>query len=193
MADTRQEILATARVVVQKKGYGGLSFRDLASATGIKSASVHYYFPTKADLGAELARCYTEQAQQDLDAIAAATTSCGERLRRYAALFRKALADENRMCLCGMLAAEFDSLPKPVRAEVSAFADVNIKWLTRVLADAGMAGGRNALNRWASSIYAAISGAQLLARGRGDIKVFDEAVEFYRKGGLIPRTEKRAS
>jgi AcrR family transcriptional regulator len=60
--DTRQVIMDTAQAMVQAKGYNALSFRELAKAVGIKSASIHYYFPTKGDLGAALARRYTETA-----------------------------------------------------------------------------------------------------------------------------------
>lgn len=37
-------------------GYGGFSFRDLAAEIGIKSASVHNHFPTKAAMAAAVAR-----------------------------------------------------------------------------------------------------------------------------------------
>ena len=50
--DTKQTILEAARRVVQSRGYNALSFRELAKEVGIKSASIHYHFPTKGDLGA---------------------------------------------------------------------------------------------------------------------------------------------
>ena len=53
--DTRQTIMNAARATVQARGYNALSFRELAKEVGIKSASIHYYFPTKGDLGAALA------------------------------------------------------------------------------------------------------------------------------------------
>lgn len=178
-ADTRETILAAARPRAQAHGYNGLSFRELAKDVGIKSASIHYHFPTKGDLGAALARQYGERARADLDAVAARAASPAEALRAYAALFRKALENDNRMCLCGMLAAEHDDLPEAVQAEVTAFADLNIAWL------AGQLGGADAEER-AQAIYAAIGGAQLAARGRGDIALFDAIMETYRRSGLIP-------
>jgi TetR/AcrR family transcriptional repressor of nem operon len=56
--DTREQIMALGRSTVQAHGYGGLSFRELAKAIGIKSASIHYHFPAKADLGAALVQAY---------------------------------------------------------------------------------------------------------------------------------------
>src|SRR5205807_10608770 len=58
--DMREAVMAAARATVQAQGYNALSFRELAKRVGIKSASVHYHFPTKGDLGAALARLSAE-------------------------------------------------------------------------------------------------------------------------------------
>jgi TetR/AcrR family transcriptional repressor of nem operon len=177
--DTRDTILAAARSKAQAHGYNGLSFRELAKDVGIRSASIHYHFPTKGDLGAALARLYIESARADLADVLERSADRAARLAAYVALFRKALADDNRMCLCGIMAAEYDDLPAGVKAEVAAFADLNIGWLAKVI------GGKDAEKR-ALAIYAAIGGAQLSARGRGDIAVFDQIIDVYRTTGLIP-------
>lgn len=184
MQDTRETIMAVARATVQAHGYGGLSFRELARAVGIKSASIHYHFPAKADLGAALARRYHEDARAAFEGFLDETPDMRERLRRYVATFRLALENGNRMCMCGQLAAEYDDLPEPVRAEVRAFADVNTAWLARVLAEGGSAPA--VAEARALAIYAAVGGAQLAARGRGDVAVFDAIMETYRDSGLIP-------
>jgi TetR/AcrR family transcriptional repressor of nem operon len=182
MLDTRETIMATARATAQAHGYTGLSFRELAKAIGIKSASIHYHFPTKGDLGAALARRYCEDAAAGLAAIAAETPDPGLRLRKYAAVFRRALENGNRMCMCGFMAAEHDDLPEPVKAEVKAFTDLNTAWLAEILA----AAGDPAPAPRALAIFAAIGGAQLAARSRGDIALYDAIVESYRATGLIP-------
>lgn len=184
-AETRESILAAARLTAQAHGYNGLSFRELAKQVGIKSASIHYHFPTKGDLGAALARLYTEQARADLEAVLAESEDPATRLCRYAALFRKALEQGNRMCLCGFMAAEHDDLPEAVQAEVAAFADLNIAWLAQVLRSLPSPGGLTHRN-WARAIHAAIGGAQLAARARANVALFDEIVESYRLSGLIP-------
>ncbi|WP_254065657.1 TetR family transcriptional regulator [Acidisoma sp. L85] len=35
-----------------------MNFRDLAAQVGIKAASIYHHFPSKADLGAAVARRY---------------------------------------------------------------------------------------------------------------------------------------
>ena len=71
--DTKQKILAAARLTVQDRGYAGLSFRELAKEVGIKSASIHHYFPTKGELGAALANRYTADFADYLDGLLAAS------------------------------------------------------------------------------------------------------------------------
>jgi TetR/AcrR family transcriptional repressor of nem operon len=84
------------------------------------------------------------------------------------------------------MAAEHDDLPAEVRAEVDRFTETNIRWLTKVLALRRPGAARKAIQRQAQAVFAAIEGAQLVARGRGDVTVFDEIVEAYRAAGLIP-------
>lgn len=91
------------------------------------------------------------------------------------------------MCMCGFMAAEYDDLPEGVKAEVKVFADVNVAWLAKVLSAVCPPGDTAVLKRRARAIFAAIGGAQLTARSRADISLYDEIVESYRATGLIPR------
>lgn len=172
----REQIMELGRTTVQAHGYGGLSFRELAKAIGIKSASIHYHFPAKADLGAAMVKAYCADAEAELAAVWDEVPGAPARLARYTAIFRRALENGNRMCLAGFLAAERLGLPAQVQREVEAFIDLNVAWLTRVLGDSDRA----------LAIYAAISGAQLLAHGKGDPALYDAAIAACRKSGLIP-------
>jgi TetR/AcrR family transcriptional repressor of nem operon len=183
--DKREQLMAAGRKMVQARGYNALSFRDLASIVGVKSASVHYYFPTKGDLGAALARRYTEDGMAYLDAML--TEGLGYRacLDRYVALFRKALEDGNRMCLCGIMAAESEDLPEVVRVEVAAFTNANVAWLTQLLAERRPGTDEAYARRRGAAIYAAVAGAQLVARGRGDPAVYDAIMAAFAGTGLF--------
>jgi TetR/AcrR family transcriptional regulator, transcriptional repressor for nem operon len=185
-SDMRETIMATARPTVQAHGYNRLSFRELAKAVGIKSASIHYHFPTKGDLGAALARRYWEDAKASFESFSAENPDPVLCLRKYTDVFRLALENDNRMCLCGFMAAEYDDLPEAVKVEVQAFADVNVVWLAKVLSSMDAFRDTGIAEEQALAIYAAIGGAQLTARSRADISVFDRIVETYRAAGLIP-------
>jgi TetR/AcrR family transcriptional repressor of nem operon len=185
-SDMREALMAAARATVQAHGYNALSFRELAKEVGIKSASVHYHFPSKGDLGAALARRYTEDGGTYLEDLLARSQNPKWCLERYIEIFRSALANDNRMCLCGIMSAELDDLPPQVRAEVYKFAEMNVAWLIRVLALAKPKARKPALKERALAIFAAIEGAQLVARGCRDIAIYDQAVRAYRTVGLIP-------
>jgi TetR/AcrR family transcriptional repressor of nem operon len=185
--DTRDTILKAAQAAVQAKGYNALSFRELAKTVGIKSASIHYYFPTKGDLGAELARRYADTAVAYFEKLIAGEGSIDEIFARYVAVFRAALENDNRMCLYGVMAAEYGDLPDEVRVAVDAFSAANVDWLVRLLAPRHPELDEASLRTRALAIFAAIEGAQLVARGRGDLAVFDQMVEAYGVAGLTPK------
>jgi TetR/AcrR family transcriptional repressor of nem operon len=176
-----------ARSTVQDRGYSGLSFRELAKEVGIKSASIHHYFPTKGELGAALANRYTSDFAEYLDGLLAQPLDQEACLRNYIDVFRSTLLRENRMCLGGIMAAEYKELPVEVREEVVKFSEMNVRWLVRVLLLRENAGRSDeAIQRQALAMYAAIQGAQLVARSRGDVSVYDKIVEAYRTGVLLP-------
>ena len=183
--DTREQIMAAARRMVQARGYNALSFRDLAASVGVKSASVHYHFPTKGDLAAELARRYTADGVAYLEQLLATEADWRALLRRYTAIFRAALEDGNRMCLCGIMSAENEDLPPEVRLEVDSFTAANQQWLARLL-EAHRPGTTAAMaQQRAMAIFAALEGAQLVARGRGGPAVFDAIIDGYEQAGLF--------
>jgi TetR/AcrR family transcriptional regulator, transcriptional repressor for nem operon len=184
-SSSKEAILAAARRTAQAHGYSGLNFRDLADEVGIKAASIYHHFPSKADLGAAVARRYWEDTAAALESMLAETSDPVRCLRRYPDVFRKSLESDNRMCLCSFMAAEYDDLPEPVKKEVQAFADVNVAWLSRVLSAATVVSSEHSERR-ARAIFAAVAGAQLIARSRSDISLYDALIESYRVAGLLP-------
>jgi TetR/AcrR family transcriptional repressor of nem operon len=184
--DTRESIMAAARLMVQSRGYNGLSFRELAKEVGIKSASIHYHFPTKDDLAVALARRYTEDLSLVLQHLSASSQDAHTRLTAYTEIFRGALLNSNRMCLCGMLAAERDDLSPQVQSEVEKFNASNVAWLAEVLTRHDPSGSPDAIQRRAFAILSAVEGAQLVARGCGDVRIYDRTIDAYRDLGLMP-------
>ncbi len=185
--DTKQKILNAARLTMQDRGYAGLSFRELAKEVGIKSASIHHYFPTKGTLGAAVLQRYTSEHAGYLDALLAREPDPKARLKKYTDVFRTTLSNGNRMCLGGMLAAEHRELPVEVRAEVAHFAETNIRWLAQLISPGRKAPSKvEAAHRQARALYAAVLGAQLVARSRHNVSLYDEIVAAYGTAGLLP-------
>jgi len=184
-SSSKEAILAAAKRTAQAHGYGGLNFRDLADEVGIKAASIYHHFPSKADLGAAVARRYWEDTAAGLEAMLVETPDPLQCLRQYPDGFRRSLASNNRMCLCSFMAAEYDDLPDAVKREVQTFADVNVAWLSKVLSAAAVVKPADSEQR-ARAIFAAVAGAQLMARSRSDISLYDALIDSYRVAGLLP-------
>jgi TetR/AcrR family transcriptional repressor of nem operon len=160
-----EEILDAAERRIREAGYNGFSFRDLAEDVGVRSASVHHHFPTKAALGAAVARRYTDRFIAALDGVAG-----HELAAAWRAAFRRALQEDGRMCLCGVLGAEAGALPPEVAAEARRFFERGADLL------AGAQEVQDASARDAGlRILATLEGAMLLARALGDLTAFDRA------------------
>jgi TetR/AcrR family transcriptional regulator, transcriptional repressor for nem operon len=184
-SSSKEAILAAARRTAQAHGYSGLNFRDLADEVGIKAASIYHHFPSKADLGAAVARRYWEDTAANLESRLSETPDPVRCLSQYPDVFRKSLETGNRMCLCSFMAAEYDDLPEAVKQEVQTFADINVAWLSRVLSAAAVVSAEESEQR-ARAIFAAVAGAQLIARSRSDISLYDALIDGYRAAGLLP-------
>jgi len=183
--NAREAILAAAKTAAQRHGYNGINFRSIGDAVGIKNASIYYHFASKADLGAAVAARYWQDTASVLEAIRELNADPIRCLELYPSIFRTSLEDGNRLCLSSFMAAEYEDLPEEVQREVKAFADANVAWLAQVLADAGT-GSAESCGRRARAIYTAVAGAQLIARTRLDIGLFDDLILSYREAGLIP-------
>ena len=183
--NAREAILLAAREAAMAYGYGGINFRDLAETVGIKAASINYYFANKALLGEAVAKRYWEDIARDLEKISIEAGDPILALRRYPEIFRASLERDNRICLSSFMATEYDELPEPVLKEVQAFADVNVAWLRKELTAAKLVGPHESEAK-ARAIYAAVAGAQIVARSRSDISLFDSLIESYRAAGLLP-------
>src|SRR3954463_1545678 len=178
-ADTAQRILDVAERLVQTRGFNGFSYADIAAALDLTKASLHYHFPSKADLGRRLIERYEQAFLAVLKGIDATGAAPREKLKRYARIYANVLR-ENRMCLCGMLASDYATLPKAMREEVTHFFDENERWLAGVLEQGRKAGSlafKGPAVDLARVIVGSLEGAMMLARSYGDASRFDSAAE----------------
>lgn len=162
---TAQQIVEAATAVVQTRGYNGFSYADIADAVGIRKASVHHHFPGKSDLGQEVARRYRHRFTEMLRDLESRTDDAAVRLERYADLYARQLSQDGRMCLCGMLAAEYATLPDGVQEEVRGFFDDQRAWLVRTFG--GERPSRAEARRLADAFLAGLEGALLVSRTDG--------------------------
>jgi TetR/AcrR family transcriptional repressor of nem operon len=182
--DTRTRILDVAERLLQVRGFNGFSYADIAAELGITKASLHHHFPSKAGLGEALIARYAERFAHALAAIDASTADAPAKLEGYAGLYADVLR-KGRMCLCGMLAAEYETLPTPIRRAVVAFLDDNEAWLEQVL-EQGRSDGSLRVNgtarETAKSILGGLEGTMLVARSHGDLESFRTAAALLLRG-----------
>jgi TetR/AcrR family transcriptional repressor of nem operon len=200
---TAARILDAAERLVQLRGFNGFSYADIAAELGITKAALHYHFAAKADLGLALITRYAGRFAEALAGIDRVGADCADedradedrteplrparRLAEYAALYLRVIQD-GRMCLCGMLAAEYLTLPQPMRDAVAGFFDENEAWLEKVLAE-GHADGSlrfpGTARESARVVIAALEGAMLTARPYAGAERF-RAVAASVLAGLAP-------
>jgi TetR/AcrR family transcriptional repressor of nem operon len=132
MTGTASTVLDVAERLVQTRGFNGFSYADIAAELGVTKPALHYHFASKAELGAALVARYTDRFDEALVAIGASGADAAHKLEAYAELYAQVLA-QGRMCLCGMLAADYYTLPEPMREAIIGFFDRNEAWLASVI------------------------------------------------------------
>lgn len=172
--DTPSAILDAAERLVQTRGFNAFSYADVAAELGITKPALHYHFAGKVELGEALVDRYTARFSQALETIDASGANSAKKLEAYAELYAQVLAND-RMCLCGMLAADYHTLPEPMRHAVITFFDRNEKWVAELI-DQGRRDRSlhvdGASREVAQMIIGTLEGAMLIARTYQDPKRF---------------------
>lgn len=172
---TIDQLLDVAQEFAQTRGYNAFSYRDLAERVGIRAASIHHHFPSKADLGIALVTRYRERFRQATQNIVSRYESAPAKLQAYVALFRNTVEQDGRVCLGGMFATDLPTLPVEVREVVRAFYTENEAWLARVL-DAGRRAGELEFDGTprdaAAGLFDGLEGSLLAARTHGSVARF---------------------
>ncbi len=190
-AGTASRILDVAERLVQIRGFNGFSYADVAAELKITKPALHYHFAGKAELGEALIARYAARFAQALAAIDAGVAAAPAKLEGYARLYFEVLR-HRRMCLCGMLAAEYQTLPPAMQNAVIRFFDQNEAWLQRVLEQGQREGSlqfAGSARDTARMIVSGLEGAMLVARPYGDITRFQAAAANLLSGLALGTTE----
>jgi TetR/AcrR family transcriptional regulator, transcriptional repressor for nem operon len=177
--DTKSAILDSAEAAARARGYDGFSYADLAEAVGIRKASIHHHFPTKADLALALIERYSQTVSSRLEQLGALHSLAGDQLKAVIATYREAIDGGNKLCLCVALCSDRDSLNPAVLSQVDTFRAMVAGHLQAVFAlgraDHSISGVKEAEVE-ALACLAQLEGAQLAARAARDPARFDAAI-----------------
>ncbi len=163
---TASKIITVAEEMLQIQGYNAFSYRDLSKRIGIKTSSIHYHFPTKADLVQAVMNHYHDVFLEKLDELNK-ESSAEKKVMAYAQMFVDTFKKGGRICLCASLASDLDGLPEQVREQVGQFVLIHEDWLSEVLQE-GINNGEfykcKNLRQNARNIFHTFEGAMLVAR-----------------------------
>ena len=164
MRDNRKKLEIAALDAVQRSGLKGISFRTLADEIGIKSSSVHYHFPEKSDLARTLIERYSDAFFAQLHEIESQKWGLKRKITAFIAIFEQ-VADEDKLCLCGMMASEVEQLDSDNRQLLKAYFVNTEQWLTDLFdqhrSDLSCSLSSKALSK---SLLSGLEGALLLDR-----------------------------
>ncbi|CUB03710.1 TetR/AcrR family transcriptional regulator [Marinomonas fungiae] len=179
---TKVAILDAALSAMLKYGYKAMSFRDLAAEVGIKSASVHYHFPTKGDLSAAVMQRYSEDYAERLVLPKKKRQAAQKALNKFIDDFKANVVDQDHVSLCTVLAAEKSLLDEATLQAMSEFYAMKFDWLATIVSymKKGWMPTEEA-QAYASQILASLHGASVLVSATGNVEHFDMAVAPWRK------------
>ena len=179
-SETAEQILDLAETLIQTRGYSAFSYQDIADGLGIRKASIHYHFPSKADLGVAVVDRYITRFGEGLTAIADdQSQSSMTMLDFYVQPYLQFASTPDRVCLSGALAGEMLALPPKVRERVDHFFRTHQVWLTKIL-ERGVARGEFELPAPASKVarlvFGALQGALLVKRTTNDLSQINDVI-----------------
>jgi TetR/AcrR family transcriptional repressor of nem operon len=143
-------------------GFNGFSFREIAADVGVKSSTVHYYFPTKEMLAAAVVRRYTDRLAGKIDTELAKGADPSEVL---ANAFRRTSHSETCMCPVVVMGAASGDLPTEVLTEVRRFYRMCLEKLM----------ARGGSQKEAAETLSIITGAMVVANALNDKALYDRA------------------
>lgn len=178
---TKQEIIAHAMTLLMQKGYYNWSYEHISKHVGIKKASIHYYFPSKENLVAEVLKIYIHEIIIKLDEIVKEKSSNIKKIQKLIGAYRDSYESPNEICLCTILASDYHILSPEISEQLEFFYSKLHGWLTALL-DKGIKAGEFKTVDASSTAYLLIStlqGLLIISKIATDPKAFDLSVKQF--------------
>jgi TetR/AcrR family transcriptional regulator, transcriptional repressor for nem operon len=181
MTSIQALIIDSGRNLIMSRGYNGFSYADVSEVIGIRKASIHHHFPTKADLACAVVAQSRAIIKVQSNILAAGEAEPDEQLLGYVTYWEQCIVDGTApFCIAAMLASELPTLPPVLATEVRAHFSDLAGWLENVMergAELGRfklaASARVEADGFMSTVY----GAMLTARAYGQAAAFREIVQ----------------
>ncbi len=179
--DTKTAILDSAERAARSRGFDGFSYADLAADVGLRKASIHHHFATKAALSVALMHRYATTLQTACATIDATEPTGAARISAFIQRYRDALDGGRSLCLCVSFSMSRESLPSDVTVQLGRFREAMVDWLENAFALAKSDGTITLVNdptKEAAATLPLLEGAQLAARAAENPELFENAIQL---------------
>jgi TetR/AcrR family transcriptional regulator, transcriptional repressor for nem operon len=134
MSVTREKIMELGENLIRTKGYNAFSYQDISSELGIKNAAIHYYFPSKENLGTSIVKTNIQRFEEMVDNMHSRGFDEWQQLETFIKIYIKSHR-EHKLCIMGSLGPDFDTLNVTTQTELIRMTEMILKWLTELLAN----------------------------------------------------------
>lgn len=132
MSVTRERILELGEELILNKGYNGFSYQDISTVLGIKNAAVHYYFPSKENLGVSILKTNSQRFDEMVENMQNRDFDEWHQLESFMKIYLKSNR-ENKICLIGSLGTDINTLSEPMKTELHKMVEHITEWLENTL------------------------------------------------------------
>lgn len=132
MSVTRERILELGEELILNKGYNGFSYQDISTVLGIKNAAVHYYFPSKENLGVSILKTNSQRFDEMVENMQNRDFDEWHQLESFMKIYLKSNR-ENKICLIGSLGTDINTLSEPMKTELHKMVEHITEWLEGIL------------------------------------------------------------
>ncbi len=133
MSITREKIIELGESLIRTRGYNAFSYQDISSELGIKNAAIHYYFPSKENLGTSIVKSNIQRFEEMTDNMYSRGFDEWHQVETFIKIYTKSHREQKR-CIVGSLGPDINSLSDNTIAELKRMTDIIFKWFTGTLA-----------------------------------------------------------
>lgn len=186
---TKQKAIREAHILLQKFGWGGFSFQDLADELGIKKPSLYAHFESKEALGIDIVDTYRASFAAWAETLSEMDPD--QRLSAFFDMLFKFSQKGALYCPLSSLVAELHSLPPAMRKKIKLAYDAQGQWLKKAVADGqsqGLFRKDLSADDCVDFLISAATGSLFTARINADpdkIKAIKQKVLLFLKSGAL--------
>jgi AcrR family transcriptional regulator len=133
MSVTREKILELGESLIRTRGYNAFSYQDISSELGIKNAAIHYYFPSKENLGTSIVKTNIQRFEEMTENMESLGFDEWHQMESFVKIYTKSHREQKK-CIVGALGPEFNTLNETTKTELKKMIDMILKWLSNLLA-----------------------------------------------------------